>query len=111
TFQDVGRALNPAMLEGQAIGWTAQSIGFALYEGIEYDENGQPVTATLMDYAVPKSRQLPPIETVIIEIPAPAGPFGAKGIGEPPIIPGPAAIANAVANATGKRVTEIPLTP
>lgn len=111
TFQDVGRSLNPAMVEGQIIGGTAQSIGFAMYEGLEYDESGQLITSTLMDYVLPKSRQLPPIETVVLEIPARSGPFGAKGIGEPPIIPGPAAIANAVANATGKRVTEIPLTP
>lgn len=111
TFQDVGRSLNPAMVEGQVIGGTAQSIGFAMFEELEYDENGQLITSTLMDYVVPKSRQLPPIETVIIEVPARSGPFGAKGIGEPPIIPGPAAIANAVAHATGTRVTEIPLSP
>ncbi|HUG13414.1 MAG TPA: xanthine dehydrogenase family protein molybdopterin-binding subunit [Thermomicrobiales bacterium] len=111
TFQDVGRSLNPAMVEGQVIGGTAQSIGFAMYEELEYDGDGQLITSTLMDYVVPKSRQLPAIETVILEVPARSGPFGAKGIGEPPIIPGPAALANSVANAIGKRVTEIPLTP
>lgn len=111
TIQDVGRALNPAMVEGQMIGGTVQSIGFALYEEIEYGEDGQLLSSTLMDYAVPKSVQVPPIETIILEIPARSGPFGAKGIGEPPIIPAPAAIANAVADATGTRVTEIPLTP
>jgi CO/xanthine dehydrogenase Mo-binding subunit len=111
TFQDVGRSLNPAMVEGQVIGGSAQSIGFAMYEELEYDDSGQLITSTLMDYVVPRSGQLPPIETVILEIPARSGPFGAKGIGEPPIIPGPAAIANAVASAIGKRVTEIPLTP
>jgi CO/xanthine dehydrogenase Mo-binding subunit len=110
-IQDVGRALNPAMVEGQMIGGTVQSIGFAMLEGIEYGEDGQLLSSTWMDYAVPKSVQVPPIETIMLEIPAPAGPFGAKGIGEPPIIPGPAAIANAVASAAGKRVTEIPLTP
>jgi len=111
TIQDVGRALNSAMVEGQIIGGTAQSIGFAMQEGIEYDAEGQLLSTTLMDYAIPKSIQIPPIETIILEIPARSGPFGAKGIGEPPIIPGPAAIANAVANATGKRVLELPLTP
>ncbi len=112
TVQDVGRALNPAMVEGQIIGGTAQSIGFALYEGIEYGEDGQLISSTLMDYAVPSSVQIPPIETIVVEVPARSGPFGAKGIGEPPIIPGPAAIANALANASGgKRFTEIPFTP
>ncbi|HMM41271.1 MAG TPA: molybdopterin-dependent oxidoreductase, partial [Thermomicrobiales bacterium] len=112
TVQDVGKALNPAMVEGQMIGGTAQSIGFALYEGIEYGEDGQLISSTLMDYVVPSSVQIPPIETVIVEVPARSGPYGAKGIGEPPIIPGPAAIANALANATnGKRFTEIPFTP
>jgi CO/xanthine dehydrogenase Mo-binding subunit len=110
TIQDVGKALNPAMVEGQMIGGTAQSIGFALYEGIEYGDDGQLLSSTLMDYAVPKSFQIPPIETVIVEVPARSGPHGAKGIGEPPVIPGPAAIANAIANATGKRVTELPMT-
>lgn len=110
TVQDVGRSLNPAMVEGQIIGGSAQSIGFAMYEGIEYGDDGQLMTATLMDYVVPKSRQIPEVEVVVLEIPARSGPFGAKGIGEPPIIPGPAAIANAVANATGTRVVEIPLT-
>lgn len=111
TVQDVGRALNPAMVEGQMIGGTAQAIGFALYEGIEYGDDGQLISSTLMDYAVPSSIQIPPIETVILEIPARSGPYGAKGIGEPPIIPGPAAIANALANAaSGRRFTEIPFT-
>jgi CO/xanthine dehydrogenase Mo-binding subunit len=111
TVQDVGRALNPAMVAGQMIGGTVQSIGFALYEGLAYGDDGQLLSSTLMDYTVPKSIQVPPIETVIIEVPARSGPFGAKGIGEPPIIPGPAAVANAVAAATGTRITEIPLTP
>jgi CO/xanthine dehydrogenase Mo-binding subunit len=110
TVQDVGRSLNPAMVEGQIIGGTAQSIGFAMYEGIEYGDDGQLVSSTLMDYAVPKSWQIPEVEVVVLEIPARSGPFGAKGIGEPPIIPGPAAIANAIADATGKRATEIPFT-
>lgn len=110
TVQDVGRQLNPAMVEGQVIGGTAQAIGWGLWESMHYADDGQLITSTLMDYNVPKSEQIPPIETVILEIPAPAGPFGAKGIGEPPIIPGAAAIANAVAAATGKRVTAMPLT-
>ena len=111
TVQDVGKALNPAQVEGQIIGGTVQSIGFGMYEGIQYGEDGQLLSSTLMDYAVPKSIQVPPIETVIVEVPARSGPYGAKGIGEPPIIPGPAALANAIAAATGTRVLETPLTP
>jgi CO/xanthine dehydrogenase Mo-binding subunit len=111
TVQDVGKALNPAQVEGQIIGGTVQSIGFAMQERLVYSDDGQLLTSTLMDYAVPKSIQVPPIETVIVEVPARSGPYGAKGIGEPPIIPGPAALANAVAAATGQRVLEIPLTP
>ena len=111
TVQDVGKALNPAQVEGQIIGGTVQSIGFAMYEGIEFSEDGQLLSSTLMDYVIPKSFQVPPIETVIVEVPARSGPYGAKGIGEPPIIPGPAALANAIAAATGKRILETPFTP
>ena len=110
TVQDVGRTLNPAMVEGQMLGGTAQAIGWALYEGMAYSAEGQLVSSTLMDYAVPKSAHIPTMETIILEIPSTAGPFGAKGIGEPPIIPGAAAVANALADATGKRVLSMPLT-
>src|SRR5690606_2470040 len=111
TIQDVGRALNPAAVEGQIIGGTLQSIGFGLYEMMTYGEDGQLVSETLMDYGLPKADQVPSMETIIIEIPSRSGPFGAKGVGEPPIVPGPAAIANAVAAATNTRITEMPLTP
>lgn len=111
TIQDVGRALNPAAVEGQIIGGTVQSIGFGLYEMMTYGEDGQLVSETLMDYGLPKADQVPSMETIIIEIPSRSGPFGAKGVGEPPIVPGPAAIANAVAAATNTRITEMPLTP
>jgi CO/xanthine dehydrogenase Mo-binding subunit len=109
TVQDVGKALNPAAVEGQMIGGTVQAIGFGLYEEMLYSDDGQLITATMMDYGLPKSTQVPNIEAVILEIPSTAGPLGAKGVGEPPIVPGAAAIANAVANATGKRITEMPL--
>jgi CO/xanthine dehydrogenase Mo-binding subunit len=111
TIQDVGRALNPAAVEGQMLGGTVQAIGFGLYESMVYDENGQLLSGSFMDYSLPKAHQLPSMEAIMLEIPAPAGPLGAKGIGEPPIVPGAAAIANAVAAATGKRVTEMPMTP
>ncbi len=108
--QDVGRALNPALVEGQMIGGTVQSIGRALYEELIHDDRGQLLTGTFLDYAVPRADMLPPIETLIVEVPAPDGPYGAKGIAEAPILPGPAAIANAIAAATGLRMRELPMT-
>jgi len=109
--QDVGHALNPPLVEGQILGGAVQGIGFALYEGMDYDENGTLQNGTLMDYALPKADQLPPIEVVLVEVPTKDGPFGARIVGEPPIIPGPATIGNAIKDATGKRLTETPMTP
>ena len=108
--QDVGRALNPALVEGQIHGGVAQGIGWALHEGLIYDDNGQPLNPTLMDYSLPAAPQVPPIEVKLVEVPSSAGPFGAKGVGEPPVIPTAAAIANAIADATGARVTDLPMT-
>ena len=107
--QDVGRALNPDLVEGQMRGGAAQSIGRALWEELVHDDQGQLLTGTFLDYAVPRAPMLPPIETVIVEVPAPEGPFGAKGIGEASILAGPAAIANAIAAATGVRMRELPM--
>jgi CO/xanthine dehydrogenase Mo-binding subunit len=109
--QDVGRALNPALVEGQMRGGAAQAIGWALFEELVHDEDGQLLTGSFLDYALPTADRVPPIDTVIVEVPAPDGPFGAKGIGEAPVVPGPAAIANAVAAATGVRMRELPMTP
>ncbi|MEZ4521784.1 MAG: xanthine dehydrogenase family protein molybdopterin-binding subunit [Thermomicrobiales bacterium] len=111
TIQDVGKALNPAAVEGQILGGTVQAMGFGLFESMVYGDDGQLISETMMDYGIPKADQVPSMETIMIEIPSRSGPFGAKGVGEPPIVPGAAAIANAVAAATGKRVTEMPLTP
>ena len=109
--QDVGRALNPALVEGQMRGGVAQGIGWALYEELAHDENGQLLTGSFLDYAIPTSEHVPEIETLIVEVPAPDGPFGAKGIGEAPVVAAPAAIANAVRAATGVRFYELPMTP
>lgn len=109
--QDVGRALNPALVEGQMRGGAAQAIGWALFEELAHDEAGQLLSGSFLDYAVPTAERLPPIDTMIVEVPAPDGPFGAKGIGEAPVIPGPAAIANAISAATGRRLRELPMTP
>ena len=111
TIQDVGKALNPAAVEGQIIGGTVQAMGFGLFESMVYSDDGQLVNESLMDYGIPKADQVPSMETILIEIPSRSGPFGAKGVGEPPIVPGAAAIANAVSAATGKRILEMPLTP
>src|SRR5207247_4610609 len=108
--QDVGRALNPALVEGHMRGCAAQAIGWALYEELVHDEQGQLLTGTFLDYAVPTAERLPDIDTLIVEVPAPDGPFGAKGIGEAPVIAGPAAIANAIHAATGIRLRELPMT-
>ena len=108
TVQDVGFAMNPMLVEGQIHGGTVQSIGWALGEAMVYDENGQLLTATFMDYELPKADRVPPIEAVLVENPSPMGPFGVRGVGEPPITAAPAAIGNAIRAATGTRVTETP---
>ena len=109
--QDVGFAINPAEVEAQIHGGVAQGLGWALYEGMVYDLDGQLLTATLMDYALPRAGMVPPIETVLVEVPSAHGAFGAKGIGEPPAIPGPATVANAIRDLTGHRVLSIPIRP
>jgi len=107
---DVGRAINPAMVEENVHGGVSQGIGWALHEQMLYDEAGRLATASLLDYTVPGSHQIPTIEPVILEIPSQSGPYGLRGVGEPPVIPVAAAIANAVSAATGHRQTEIPIT-
>jgi CO/xanthine dehydrogenase Mo-binding subunit len=108
--QDVGRALNPALVEGQMQGGAAQGIGWALFEELTHDENGQPLTLSLVDYCIPSAADLPEIQTHVVEVPAPDGPFGAKGIGEASVAPAPGAIANGIAAATGVRMRELPMT-
>ena len=102
--QDVGRALNPALVTGQMQGGTSQGIGWALFEELAYDEHGQPATGSFVEYAMPTSGVVPPIDTEIVEVPAPEGPYGAKGVGE--------AVANAIAAAAGGvRLRRLPMTP
>jgi CO/xanthine dehydrogenase Mo-binding subunit len=109
--QDVGFALNPLLVTGQIHGGTVQGIGWGLHEAMVYDEYGQLLTATFMDYDVPKIDAVPKIEAILVQNRSPLGPFGARGIGEPPVTAGAAAIANAVRDATGVRVSEIPIRP
>jgi carbon-monoxide dehydrogenase large subunit len=111
---DCGRLINPVIVEGQIHGGVAQGVGGALLEEMIYDEQGQLVTGTLMDYLVPTSMELPPIETVHLEYPSPRNPLGVKGIGEGGAISPPAAIANAVEDALSPfnvRITRTPLGP
>jgi len=109
--QDVGRALNPALVEGQMRGGATQGLGWALFEELYHDEDGRLLTGSFLDYAIPTAERVPEIETLIVEVPAPDGPFGAKGIGEAPVVGAPAAVANAIAAATGVRFRELPMTP
>jgi len=110
-FQDVGRLMNPTQVEGQMHGGAAQGIGWALNEEYVYDDRGQMRNSSLLDYRMPTALDLPMMECVILETPADDGPFGIRGVGEPPIIPPAAALANAVHDATGARITELPMSP
>ncbi|HEX7217072.1 MAG TPA: xanthine dehydrogenase family protein molybdopterin-binding subunit [Methylomirabilota bacterium] len=109
--QDVGKAINPLGVEGQMQGGAVQSLGMALTEGLMFDDSGRLTNPSLLDYRKLTAADLPNLETIIVEVPSPAGPFGARGVGEPPIVPAPAAIANAVNDAVGARITELPLSP
>lgn len=109
TIQDVGFAINPLLLEGQMMGGTVQAIGMGLYEAMVFDESGTLLTGTFMDYGLPRSDNTPQMEMIYVENPAPHGPLGARGIGEPPITAGAAALANAIKDACGVRVSELPV--
>ncbi len=108
--QDVGRALNPAIVEGQLHGGATQGLGWALHEAMVYDDGGQLLTGTFLDYAIPTAPAVPDFETILVEVPAPDGPYGAKGVGEGPVCGASAAVANAVADATGVRFRAMPMT-
>jgi CO/xanthine dehydrogenase Mo-binding subunit len=109
--QDVGRALNPALVEGQLLGGATQGFGWALLEQLAYDDTGQLRTGSFVEYTMPTIDGIPPIDVEIVEVPAPDGPYGAKGVGEPPVVGVPGAVANAIAAAVGVRLRELPMTP
>jgi CO/xanthine dehydrogenase Mo-binding subunit len=109
--QDAGKAINPLNVEGQIQGGTTQGIGIALWEEMIYDDAGHLRNPSLLDYRLPTAMDVPNIETKIVEVPSDDGPYGARGVGEPSIIPGAAAVANAIEDAIGVRVTEAPITP
>lgn len=109
---DVGNAVNPQIVEGQMHGGTTQGIGVALSEALEYDQgNGQVYNSNFSDYGIPTAPDVPHIETRIVEVPSPNTPGGWKGVAEGPMIVGPPAVANAVSDAIGVRMTDLPLTP
>ena len=110
-IQDAGRAIHPSYVEGQYQGGVAQGIGWALNEEYIYGADGKLQNAGFLDYRVPVASDLPMIDTVIVEVPNPRHPYGVRGVGETPIVPPMATIANAIANATGVRFTELPMSP
>ena len=109
--QDVGKAIHPAYVESQIQGGVAQGVGWALNEEYLYDDQGRLLNASLLDYRMPVALDLPMIDTILVEVPNPGHPYGAKGVGEVPIVPPPAAIANAIHNAIGVRMNELPMSP
>jgi CO/xanthine dehydrogenase Mo-binding subunit len=109
--QDAGFAINPLSVAGQIQGGTTQGIGIALWEEMMYDDKGRLLNPGFLDYRMPTAMDVPEIETRIVEVPSDDGPYGARGVGEPSIIPAAAAIANAVEDALGVRVSEAPITP
>ncbi len=109
--QDVGTAIHPDYVEGQIQGGAAQGIGWGLNEEYVYDECGRLLNASFLDYRIPTTLDLPMIDTVIVEVPNPGHPYGVRGVGEVPIVPPPAAIANAIYQAVGVRLDRLPMSP
>ena len=110
-FLDAGQAVHPSFVEGQMQGATVQGIGWALNEEYFYTPEGTMANSSFLDYRMPTTLDMPMIDTVIIEVPNPRHPFGLRGVGEGPIIPPLAAVANAVYHATGARIRKLPITP
>jgi CO/xanthine dehydrogenase Mo-binding subunit len=103
--------VHPAYVEGQFQGGAVQGIGWALNEEYIYGEDGILQNAGFLDYRIPVASDLPMIDTVILEIPNPGHPYGVRGVGETPIVPPLAAVANAVSAAAGVRMTRLPMSP
>ena len=111
SIQDVGKAIHPAYVEGQMQGGAAQGIGWALNEEYFMNDAGTMANSTYLDYRMPTSLDLPELETVIVEVPNPLHPFGVRGVGEVPICPPIAAVANAINDAVGVRLRDTPMNP
>jgi CO/xanthine dehydrogenase Mo-binding subunit len=111
TFQDVGLCINPDQVEGQMQGGATQGIGWALSEVYTFDDQGVLQNANLLDYRIPTSLDVPRIATNVVEEPSGDHPYGIRAVGQVPIVPPAAAIANAIYRATGVRLRELPMTP
>ncbi len=109
--QDCGKAIHPSYVEGQIQGGAVQGIGWGLNEEYFYDDKGRMANASFLDYRMPTALDLPMIDAVIVEVPDPKHPYGVRGVGEVPIVPPPAAIANAIHAALGVRMQELPMSP
>jgi CO/xanthine dehydrogenase Mo-binding subunit len=110
-IQDVGKAIHPSYVEGQIQGGVAQGVGWALNEAYIYDKDGHLLNSSLLDYRMPTAYDLPAIETVMVEVNNPDHPYGVRGVGEVPIVPPAGAVANAIYQAIGVRMTELPMSP
>jgi len=111
TAQDAGRAIHPSYVEGQLQGGVVQGLGWALNEEYIYDRNGHLENPGFLDYRIPVASDLPMIDTIVVEVPNPGHPYGVRGVGEVGIVPPLAAVANAVEEATGRRIRDLPLSP
>jgi len=109
--QDAGKAIYPNYVESQMQGGVAQGVGWALNEEYLYDDQGRLVNASWLDYRMPVTLDLPMIDSIIVEVPNPGHPYGVRGVGEVPIVPPPAAVANAIYHAIGIRMNILPMTP
>jgi CO/xanthine dehydrogenase Mo-binding subunit len=109
--QEVGKAINPAGVMGQIQGAVAQGLGYALWETLQIGDDGRYRQRSLEAYKLPIALDVPRVEVILLEHPTDSGPYGAKGVAEPPIVPVAAAIANAVAAATGGPIVRLPITP
>jgi xanthine dehydrogenase molybdenum-binding subunit len=109
--QDVGTAIHPSYVEGQVQGGVVQGIGWALNEEYVYDAQGRMRNASFLDYRMPTCYDVPLIEPILVEVPNPGHPYGVRGVGEVPIVPPPAAIANAIYHAIGVRMRQLPMSP
>ena len=109
--QDAGTAIHPSYVEGQMQGGVVQGIGWGLNEEYIYNDAGSMTNASFLDYRMPTTLDLPMIETIIVEVPNESHPYGVRGVGEVPIVPPPAALANAIYDATGVRLRDLPMSP
>jgi CO/xanthine dehydrogenase Mo-binding subunit len=110
TAQDVGAAINPVAVEGQIEGGTAQGLGLALMEEIQ-TRGGLITNASFTDYLIPTTLDMPPVDSVLVEVAEPSAPYGVKGVGEPPTVVSTAAIVAALRDATGRELTRVPVRP